>query len=808
MKVSYNWLDQYLDLRANKIDPHDLANKIVLQSVDLNGTYSPSDGLKKIVVGYVQDVQPHPNSDHLHLCQVDVGEDDPIQIVCGAPNVQAGKKVIVALHGARIADNVKIKRGKIRGEESNGMLCALQEIGFSEKTAPKDYEEGIWFLPDDAKVGDSVFPYLGMDDFIIDTDLTPNRGDMLSIYGNVNDIAAILKLDKHFTTHDCTENSDQKTSDLVNVKIDDTKMVPAYEMRVISDIKVADSPLWLQIKLWNAGIRPINNVVDVTNYIMLKYGQPLHSFDYDKLPSHDISVQHPADGDKFTTLDGEERELKATDVMVMAGDTPVALAGTMGGQGTAVSDSTTTVALESAIFDPIMIRKQAHRLNLHSEASMRYERGVNPETVQTALNEAAYWLEELAGGKVAQGVVVGQEPDTSSTPVTISIKKTNDVLGLKLSMADVTDIMDRLDFPYEKQSANQLKVDVPAHRWDISIPADLYEEIARLYGYEKIPATLPTMTRTSGGLNDKQRFQAASRLVMQAAGLNQAISYSLLTKEKAEQFTIEQAVEPLMLDYPMSTDHVAGRESIVSGLLNDVAYNVARKVENVALYENGRVFIPDGQPRPREEFHLAGALCGTLHQDSWHTKNKAADFFTMKGIVEQYLKNVALAGTVHYVANAQRRGMHPGRTADIYVDDQLVGYVGQVHPTTAAAYKIPETYVFELNEDLLFEMEKRDRHYKMISRYPSITRDIALMLPNDVTNEQVVNLIKKKGGAYLRKVHLFDVYEGIHLPKGMRSLAYTLTFLDNNGTLKEDTVNQAFDKVEKALVDQLDAKVR
>lgn len=808
MKVSYNWLDQYLDLRANHVDPEELANKIVLQSVDLNGTYSPADGLKKLVVGYVKDVQPHPNSDHLHICQVQVSDDQTVQIVCGAPNVQAHKKVIVALHGARIADNVKIKRGKIRGEKSDGMLCALQEIGFSEKVAPKDYEEGIWYLPDDAKVGEPVYHYLGMDDFIIDTDLTPNRGDMLSIDGNVNDIAAILQLKKHFTTHQCEENGEQQTSDLISVTINDSKMVPAYEMRVVSGLKVAESPLWLQIKLWNAGIRPVNNVVDITNYIMLKYGQPLHSFDYDKLPSTAISVQHPTEDSKFTTLDGQERELKSTDVMVMAGQTPIALAGTMGGDQTAVDNQTTTVALESAIFDPVMIRKQAHRLNLHSEASMRFERGVNPETVQTALDEAAYWLQQLAGGQVASGVVVGQAPDVSVTPVELSIAKTNDVLGLQLTMEQVVSIMKRLDFGVDQLSEDRLRVNVPARRWDISIPADLYEEIARIYGYEKIPAILPTMARTSGGLTSKQRFAAASRSIMQSAGLNQAISYSLTTEERAKQFTINQPVEPLMLDYPMSSDHVAGRESIVSGLLIDVAYNIAHKVENVALYETGRVFIPEGEPRPAEELHIAGALCGQLLANNWHQKNKKVDFFTMKGIVEQYLENAALAGKITYVANQQRPGMHPGRTADIYVDDQLIGYVGQVHPTVAASYKVPETYVFELNEDLIFAAKKRDRHYQLISRYPAITRDVALLLKNNITNQQVVDLITNKGGAFLKKVHLFDVYEGVHLPNGMRSLAYTLTFQDNNGTLKEEQVNQAMDKVEAALQSQLGAKVR
>lgn len=805
MKVSYQWLKEYLDL---DVEPRELAEKIARTSVDINDVYKMSDGLKKIVVGKVVAMTDHPNSDHLHICQVDVGAADPLQIVCGAPNVQVGKKVIVALNGARIADNVKIKRGKIRGVESNGMLCALQEIGFSDKIAPKDYEAGLYFLPDDAKEGEPVFGYLGMDDTIIDTDVTPNRGDMLSMYGNVNDIAAFYGLKPRFKEIPVEENGDEATSDLVSVKINDEKQAPTYKLRVIKGVKVADSPLWLQIHLWNAGIRPVNNVVDVTNYVLLKYGQPLHSYDYDQLPGHDFGVRHAVEGEKFTTLDGDKQTLQANDLVVTVDDQPVALAGTMGGEGTAVSDQTTTVALEAAIFDPVMVRKQARRLDLHSESSMRFERGINPATVETALNEAAELIKRLAGGQVTKGIVTGSAKPATAKQITLSLKKVNHVLGTDLTMATVTDVFKRLNFGCQQADEDQLVVTVPARRWDIFVAADLYEEIARIYGYDNLPATLPVMTRNHGGLTALQRFIRASRHDLEGMGLTQAISYSLTTVEKAKQFQIAPVAEPMKLDFPMSSDHVATRMSIISGLLLDIAYNVSRKVENVALYEEGRVFLPKGGERPEEQEHLAAAITGQLLTNDWHTDDRPVDFYQVKGIVERYLHNMGLAGKVTYVADQSRAEMHPGRTANIMLDGQLVGFIGQVHPNTAKAYKIPTTYVFELNLEALIAAPKIDNEYHPISKYPSITRDIALLVDKAVTNEMVVDVINKRGGAFLKDVHLFDVYSGLHLPKGKKSLAYTLTYQDDHDTLTEDQVNAAFDKVTAALQDKLAAEIR
>lgn len=805
MKVSYQWLQEYLDL---DVAPQDLAEKIARTSVDINDVYSLSDGLKKIVVGEVVKCENHPDSDHLHVCQVDVGEEEPIQIVCGAPNVQEGKKVIVALHGARIADNQKIKRGKIRGVESNGMLCALQEIGFSDKIAPKDYEDGIYFLPDDAKNGDPVFKYLGMDDTIIDTDVTPNRGDMLSIYGNVNDIAAFYGLKSHFKEVAIKEEGAEKTADLLQAEINDTKIAPTYKLRVIKGVKIAESPLWLQIRLWNSGIRPVNNVVDVTNYVLLKYGQPLHSYDYDQLSGKNFGVRHANEGEKFITLDGDEQTLKANDIVVTVDDQPVALAGTMGGEGTAVSDDTTTVALEAAIFDPVMVRKQARRLDLHSESSMRFERGINPATVEIALNEAAEMIKELAGGTITAGIVTGSEALAVDTPIKLSLAKINHVLGTSLTMEQVTDIFDRLAFAYTVDDDDQLTVIAPARRWDISLAADLYEEIARIYGYDNLPSTLPTMTRNRGGLTPRQRFIRASRHDLEGMGLTQAISYSLTTVEKAKQFQIKPLAEPMKLDFPMSSDHVATRMNIVSGLLNDIAYNVARNVDNVALYEEGRVFLPMGDERPVEQEHLAAAVTGQMVANSWNKKDQPADFFQLKGIVERYLKNMGIAGKITYVPTSDRQEMHPERTADIMVDDQLVGFIGQVHPQTAKEYKIPETYVFELNLELLLAAPKIENEYTPISKYPSITRDIALLVDDDVENTTIVEAIKQKGGAYLKDIHLFDVYAGSHLPAGKKSLAYTLTYQDDKGTLTEDQVNTAFDKVTAYLQDKVDAEIR
>ncbi|MHC1510916.1 phenylalanine--tRNA ligase subunit beta [Pediococcus pentosaceus] len=809
MKLSYKWLSKYLEL---DLEPKDLAEKIERTAVEVDSVTRLDYKLKKIVVGHTLEVTEHPDSDHLHICQVDVGEEEPIQIVCGAPNIAADQDVIVALHGSRIKDNVKIKRSKMRGVPSNGMICALQEIGYPDNVVPKDYADGIYVFPADSHVkpGDSVMEALGMDDDVIDTSVTPNRGDMFGMNGNAHEIAAILDQKANFEV--LKVQDEQKSADTladqIKVEIDEQDVAPVYKLMAIENVKIAPSPFWLQTTLMKAGIRPINNVVDVTNYIMLKYGQPLHAYDLDQLKGQTISVAPAGENVKFTTLDDEKRDLRPEDLVITADGTPIAMAGVMGGMATEVSDQTQNIVIEAAIFDPIKVRKTARYHNLHSEAAMRFERGIDYSSLDDALNEAASLVADFGQGKVMSGVVVGNDTKLNPESITIALARINKILGTSLTSEEVVAIFDRLGFSTELDATKQsFKVTVPVRRWDIHIEADLLEEVARIFGYDNLPVTLPTGDPTIGQLTTEQKLMRASRTVMEGLGLTQAMSYGLTTIAKSQQF-VKDDHELVKVDWPMTKDREALRMNLISGLLDDIAYNKARSVENVALYEQGRVFYGNGQAQPEEIEHIAGAITGSMQAKSWNEKEKPVTFFDVKGIVEQYLKNVAVAGEVSYVADHDRQGMHPGRTADVLLDGDVIGFIGQIHPTTAEEFKIKETYVFELNLTKIIHAEKKLQHYDVISKYPAITRDIAILVNKEVSNTEVLNVINETKQKNLIKVELFDVYEGKNLEKGMKSLAYQFTYQDTNDTLQEDAINDEFSKVIKNLEEKLNVTVR
>ncbi|MBF7125709.1 phenylalanine--tRNA ligase subunit beta [Pediococcus pentosaceus] len=809
MKLSYKWLSKYLEL---DLEPKDLAEKIERTAVEVDSVTRLDYKLKKIVVGHTLEVTEHPDSDHLHICQVDVGEEEPIQIVCGAPNIAADQDVIVALHGSRIKDNVKIKRSKMRGVPSNGMICALQEIGYPDNVVPKDYADGIYVFPADSHVkpGDSVMEALGMDDDVIDTSVTPNRGDMFSMNGNAHEIAAILDQKANFEV--LKVQDEQKSADTladqIKVEIDEQDVAPVYKLMAIENVKIAPSPFWLQTTLMKAGIRPINNVVDVTNYIMLKYGQPLHAYDLDQLKGQTISVAPAGENVKFTTLDDEKRDLRPEDLVITADGAPIAMAGVMGGMATEVSDQTQNIVIEAAIFDPIKVRKTARYHNLHSEAAMRFERGIDYSSLDDALNEAASLVADFSQGKVMSGVVVGNDTKLNPESITIALARINKILGTSLTSEEVVAIFDRLGFSTELDATKQtFKVTVPVRRWDIHIEADLLEEVARIFGYDNLPVTLPTGDPTIGQLTTEQKLMRASRTVMEGLGLTQAMSYGLTTIAKSQQF-VKGDHELVKVDWPMTKDREALRMNLISGLLDDIAYNKARSVENVALYEQGRVFYGNGQAQPEEIEHISGAITGSMQAKSWNEKEKPVTFFDVKGIVEQYLKNVAIAGEVSYVADHDRQGMHPGRTADVLLDGDVIGFIGQIHPTTAEEFKIKETYVFELNLTKIIHAEKKLQYYDVISKYPAITRDIAILVNKEVSNTEVLNVINETKQKNLIKVELFDVYEGKNLEKGMKSLAYQFTYQDTNDTLQEDAINDEFSKVIKNLEEKLNVTVR
>lgn len=805
MLVSYKWLSDMLDL--SKVSATELADKLSRTGIEVEEVNQPSEGLKKIVVGDVKECVPHSDSDHLSVCQVDVGEDELYQIVCGAPNIQAGKKVIVAMPNSRIAGNVKIKKGKMRGEVSLGMICSLGELGYSETVVPKASVDGIFFLPDAAIPGTDVYPYLEMDDEIIELSITPNRADALSMRGAAYEVGAIYNQVPTFEVKELVEDTSEVASDYLTVKVDNETDTPNYRMRVVKDVVVAESPAWLQNRLMNAGIRPINNIVDVTNYVLILFGQPLHAFDYDQLGSKEILVRRGQPGETLVTLDEETRELTPENIVITNGQKPLALAGIMGGKESEITDSTVTVAIEAATFDGTVTRKSSKQFGLRSESSSRFEKGINLDTVAEALAFAAQMMAELGNGQVVSGEVVAAEKSAPETRVAITLTKINRSLGTSLTVAEVGKIIEALGFDYQ-ETAETFDVSIPGRRWDISIEADMVEEVARIYGYDNLPSTLPSGEALPGALTANQRLTRGIRERIEGNGLSEAISYALTTEEKATAFVLEPA-ETVNLQSPMSSDRGVLRQNLISGLLEDLAYNIARKNNDVGLYEIGKVFskVAD-QDLPKEDNHLAMAITGLWQEKDWQDKNELVDFYVLKGILESIFELLGLESIVRFDATTDLSDLHPGRAATISVKDQVVGYVGQVHPQVAKDYDINETYVAELNLDLLLSLDGSGITYQEVGKFPMMTRDMALLVDKEVSNQQLTDVITTHAGKYLTAVHLFDIFEGEKLGSGKKSMAYSLTFLNNEATLTDEEVSLAMTKIEKALATELAVEVR
>lgn len=801
MLVSYKWLKELVDI---DVPSSELAEKMSTTGIEVEGVEIPAEGLSKLVVGHVISCEDVPET-HLHLCQVDTGDEEPRQIVCGAPNVKAGIKVIVALPGARIADNYKIKKGKIRGMESLGMICSLQELGLPESIIPKAFSDGIQILPEDAVPGDSIFPYLDLDDEIIELSITPNRADALSMRGVAHEVAAIYGKSVHFPEKAVTEDA-KKASQVIDVAIASDKVL-TYASRVVENVTVAPSPQWLQNLLMNAGIRPINNVVDVTNYILLYFGQPMHAFDLDKFEGNQIMARDARDGETLVTLDGEERQLTSDDVVITVADKPVALAGVMGGKDTEIDNASKTVVLEAAVFDGKSIRKTSSRLNLRSESSSRFEKGINFDTVTEALDFAAAMLEELAGGTVLAGRVQAGNLPTEPVEVSTSLDYVNVRLGTALTYSDIEDVFAKLGFGLSG-SAESFTVAVPRRRWDISIQADLVEEIARIYGYDNLPTTLPEAAGTAGELTSTQKLRRKVRTIAEGSGLTEVISYALTTPEKAVAFnsTPSQLTE---LMWPMTQERSVLRQNMTAGLLDIVAYNVARKNKNLALYEIGKVFEQTGNSKedlPNEINTFAMALTGLVTEKDFQTAATPVDFFYAKGIIDMIVDQLGL--DVTFVAEKEMTNMHPGRTAAIILNDVPVGFVGQVHPQTAKDYDIPETYVAELNLSAIEAALTSDLVFAEITKYPAVSRDIALLLNQEISHQAILDAIEAAGVKRLTAVKLFDVYAGDNIEVGKKSMAYSLTFQNPNDNLTDEEVAKYMEKITKSLADKLEAEIR
>jgi phenylalanyl-tRNA synthetase beta chain len=803
MFVSYKWLQEYVDLTG--ITAKELADKITKSGIEVETVEVLNKGAKGVVVGHVLEREQHPNADKLSKCLVDIGEGEPVQIICGAPNVAKGQKVAVAKVGAVLPGNFKIKKAKLRGEESHGMICSLQELGIESKLVAKEYADGIFVFPSDAPVGADALELLNLDDEVLELGLTPNRADCLSMIGVAYEVAAILGREVKLPTVELHETSENIT-DYISVKVEAPEDNPLYAARVVKNVKIGPSPLWMQTRLMAAGIRPHNNVVDITNYILLEYGQPLHAFDYDRLGSKEILVRRAKAGEKIVTLDDVERTLTEDHLVITNGTEPVALAGVMGGANSEVQNDTTTVLIESAYFTSATIRKASKDHGLRSEASTRFEKGIDPARTREALDRAAALMAEYAGGEIVSGVAEVNTLKQEEVVVTITLDRINGVLGTAITKEEVATILTNLQFAFTEDNGT-FTITVPSRRRDISIPEDIIEEVARLYGYDNLPTTLPIAESQPGKLTPYQAKRRKVRRYLEDAGLFQAITYSLTSEEKATKFALETA-EPIRLALPMSEERSVLRQSLIPHLLEVVSYNRARQIENVAVYETGAVYLAKGENElPEEKERLAGAVTGLWHAHLWQGEKKAVDFYVVKGILDGLFQLLGLTSRIEY-KQVKREHMHPGRTADILLDGNVIGFVGQLHPSFQKENDLKETYVFELALTDLLNAEVEEIRYSPIPRFPSMTRDIALVVDKDVIAGDIQKTIVEAGGELLKEVSIFDVYEGDRLPEGKKSIAFSLRYFDPERTLTDEEVTNVHEQVVQAVSEKFGATLR
>lgn len=792
MLVSINWLKDYVN--TQQLPPAELGEKITRSGIEVDAVIDRSHGMTNVVVGYVESCVKHPEADKLSICQVDVGEETT-QIICGAPNIAEGQKVIVARPGAKLPGGMKIKKAKLRGEESNGMICSLQELGIEGKLVPKAYAEGIYVLPADSETGSDVIANFNLDDTVLELGLTPNRADAMSMLGVAYEVGAILSEEVKLPEISYQESADTAAS-MLTLTVDAPEANPLYVAKVIRNIKVQESPMWLQQRLMAAGVRPHNNVVDVTNYVLMEYGQPLHAFDYDLLGTGNITVRHAKEGEMITTLDDAERKLSAHQLVITNGKKPVAIAGVMGGANSEVSDATTTVVIESAYFESGSVRQTSKDHGLRSDASSRFEKGVDPNRVIPAAERAAQLLSELAGGEVLSGSVVFDKVSKDEKIVKVSPDFINSRLGMKIAFEEMLDILNRLKFTTEAANG-QLVISVPTRRQDIQIPEDIIEEIARLHGYDEIPATLPEAETTPGGLTPYQAKRRIVRNFLEGAGLLQATTYSLTSEKSAKQFALEKT-ETTRLLMPMSEERSILRQSLLPHLLESVTYNTARRIDSVALYETGAVFLKGNDELLNEQEHLAVAITGLWLDNSWQGEKKPVDFFVLKGIVEGL---GAKLGAELTFERGQMDDLHPGRTAFVVLGGQRIGVIGQLHPSEQKARDLKTTVVMELNLAALLNLETESLVYTQVPRYPSMSRDVALVLSKFVEAATIENVIRSAGGKLLKDVRVFDLYEGDKMEEGKKSVAFSLTYFDPEKTLTDEEVTKAHEKVLAALTE-------
>lgn len=794
MNTSLNWIKAMVP--GLEVTDQEFRDAMTLSGTKVENFTAFDKNLDKIVVGQIESVEKHPDADKLVICQVNVGSET-VQIVTGAPNIpvgSSGQKVPVVLDGGRVAgghdggalpeDGIKIKKGKLRGVESFGMMCAIEELGSSREFYPDAPENGIYILGDDAQVGEDAVHYLGLDDTVFEYEITNNRVDCYSIIGIAREAAATFR--KPFTPPVVTETGNaEDINDYVKVDVEATDLCSRYTARLVKNIKLAPSPKWMQRRLASAGIRPINNIVDITNYVMEEYGQPMHAYDYDTLAGGKIVVRRAKDGEKFMTLDGQERTLDSDMLMICDGEKAVGLAGIMGGENSKITDDVKTMLFEAATFDGTNIRKATKRLGLRTDASGKFEKGLDPENALAAMNRACQLIEELGAGEIVGGVVDVYPNKKERVRVPFEPERINALLGTNVSVEEMLGYFKMLELDYDEAKQELI---IPTFRQDLLRTADIAEEVARFFGYANIPTTLPHGASTMGKISFKQRVEDVAGEIAQFCGFSQAMTYSFESPKVFDKLKLAADAEErktVVISNPLGEDFSIMRTLPLNGMLNSLAINYNRRNKDVKLYELAKVYVPvEGEDLPDERVQFTLGFYGD------------GDFFTMKGVVEEFLEKIGMSARPEYDPEAGKTFLHPGRQAKILYKDTVIGYLGEVHPDVADTYGLGErTYIAVLDLPEILPFASFDRKYEGIAKFPAVTRDISMVMPKTVLVGEVEKIIEKRGGKLLEKYNLFDIYEGAQIKEGFKSVAYTISFRAKDRTLEDKDIQPIMEKI-------------
>ena len=801
MKVTYNWLKEFVDF---DLSPAELADLLTMLGLEVEGMESQGSGMDDVVVAVVEEKRQHPNADKLSVCRVNDGSAT-IDVVCGAQNFNAGDTVALAKVGAVLPGDFKIKKSKIRGEESCGMLCSEKELGLAEDSS------GIMILPKNLVPGTPLFEALEKKDTFFEIGLTPNRADCLSTIGIAREIAAKLGTAIRYPETAVIEGNTQ-IAEITSVSVEDQELCPRYAARFVSGCRIAPSPEWLVKRLNSVGIRSINNVVDVTNLVMMELGQPLHAFDSDHLSGRRIVVRRALEGEPFITLDNQQRNLLATDLVICDADRPVALAGIMGGLNSEITDNTTSILLESASFKPSAIRATSKRLGLHTESSHRFERGIDTAGVTRALDRAAALIVELSGGEAARGVI--DIHDGAAKPLSIPFRpdRANAILGILMPQEEMLKLLSRLECVVNQLADGTIVVTPPSYRMDLEREIDLIEEVARLNGFDKIPATMPMAHVDSGLPTPSQLLESNIRNFLIAHGMNEVINFSFTTIAAADKLMLMQE-DPrraaIKLTNPLIEEHSVMRTTLLPGLLETVARNHSFRTIDLKLLEMRRIYMPGkDNGMPHEPLCIAAALTGSREREGWCQNRGEIDFFDVKGVLENLLEHISIPG-VRWVADTPEPYYHPGKSCSIMVGRERIGTVGEIHPTVQEAFSIDKpVYCFELIFDKLVKLQRPLQKVTAPSRFPDSSRDIALLMAEDVTAESVIDCIRSVKDVDVENIELFDVYRGTGIPEGHKSMAVRISYRSYERTLTEDEINSFHGQILERLLSKIKATLR